>query len=439
MGILFMVLQLLMAIFIIAGLHEWGHMLAARMFGIRVEQFSIGFPPILFRFRTKATEYVVGAIPLGGYVKLSGMMDESLDKEKLKEPAKPYEFRSKPAWQRLIVMIGGIVMNIITALLVFMVLTYVRGEQYLSYEELNKHGIEALSLGKEVGFRTSDKILALNGLPYARFSDLYSPDVLLQDSTYYTVSRGAEEVRVLLPSNFLDLFSDPEAASNFLIPRRPYSVVGIMDGMPASEAGIREGDRLISLAGKSVYYMDQLKATLKEFAYQDSVPLVFTRGGEEQQVWVHLHAGDTLGITQTSALQFSQKSHNLWQSFLLGSERVVSLTVLNVKGISKIFSGKVSASKSLSGPIGIAKMFGDEVVWGRFWTLVALISVFVALFNLLPIPALDGGHVLLCLVEMVSGKTLPSTLLYRMQVVGMVLLLTLTALIIFNDLLKIFY
>ena len=432
-----MILQLLLAIVIIAGTHELGHMLAARAFGIRVEQFSVGFPPVLFRIKVGKTVYTLGLVPLGGFVKLSGMLDESLDAAKLKETPKDYEFRSKPAWQRLIVMLGGIIVNIVTGLFIFIMFAYNNGDQYISSQELNKHGIQAHELGQSVGLQTGDRITALNGKSYERFSDLTAADVLLGDSSYYTVRRDSQELSVVLPSNFVENFSTPSQTQRFISPRMLYRIQKVLPNTPAAAVGLQAGDRLVQINADSIVYFDQLKAVLKKYAGQ-SVTLHYTRDQQPRQVPLNLFAQDTLGILQSPQIETSKREYSFIESIVQGVRRVTTLITLNVKGISKIVRGEVSASKSLSGPIGIAQMFGGQWQWGRFWTLVGLISIFVALFNLLPIPALDGGHVVFCLAEMITGRV-PSLAFMRIaQMVGMALIGLLTLFILFNDIRKFF-
>jgi len=199
--------QLLLALSILVGVHELGHMLSAKYFGMRVEKYSIGFPPKVFGFTKGETEYSLGAIPLGGFVKISGMIDESLDTEALSKPPETWEFRAKPAWQRLIVMLGGITVNIIIGVIIFIALTYFYGEEYVSADEVNKRGIVARDLGKEIGLKTGDKILKVNGKSYSRFPEVMSPDVLLSDNSYYTVERDGKTFDVKIPKDFLGKLS----------------------------------------------------------------------------------------------------------------------------------------------------------------------------------------------------------------------------------------
>lgn len=440
---LIMVAQLLLAVLIIAGLHEWGHMLAARLFGIRVEQFSIGFPPRIFVKKWKDTVYILGAIPLGGYVKLSGMVDESMDTKQLQEAPKPYEFRSKPAWQRLIVMLGGIFMNLLTGVLVFAVMSYVQGERYLPAEVVQKHGIEVNELGEELGLRTGDKIVSVNGASYTRFEELVDPKVFLKAGAYYEVLREGQRITIAIPPDFVEHFSSKASIAKFILPRMPFRIAKVVPGSAADKAGLQAGDSILSFAGEPVRYIDELRAFIRTHAHQ-SVALQVLRPARPPDTFdqrLNLLCklqGDTLGIFQEPRLPYAENKYSLAQGLVVGTQQAFTLVWLNMLGIAKMIKGHISPQKSLAGPIGIAQMFGGKWKWQRFWYLVGLISVFVAIFNLLPIPALDGGHVAFCLYEMITQRSLPIQVLKYAQTVGMVLLIGLMVFVIFNDLWKLF-
>ncbi len=423
---LIMLGQLLLAVLIIAGIHEWGHMLAARIFGIRVEQFSIGFPPRLFAKTWKGTTYILGLIPLGGYVKLSGMVDESMDVKSMESPPKPYEFRSKPAWQRMIVMLGGIIMNLITGVVVFAIMSYVHGESYLPRAVVEQHGVEVGDLGKQLGLRTGDKIVSLNGVTYTRFTDLIDPKIFLSENTYYEVLRDGVREQIFIPANFAENFSSKSSVNQFMSVRTTFKVREVIPGSAAAQAGLVSGDSILRFANQPVRYFDELRNLIKVHANQ-SVVLEVARKDTRlntQALLLTCHLqGDTLGIVRTNDLPYVHRDYTLPQSFVMGGKQALSLIVNNALGIAKMVKGHVSPSKSLAGPIGIAQMFGGHWQWGRFFYLLALISVFVAIFNLLPIPALDGGHVLFCTYEMITGQRVPVKVLHHAQTIGMVLLI----------------
>ncbi|MCU0390317.1 MAG: site-2 protease family protein, partial [Thermoflexibacter sp.] len=232
MEIMVMIAQLLLGLSILVGLHEAGHLLTAKMFGMRVEKFFIGFPPKIVGFKYGETEYALGAIPLGGFVKISGMIDESLDTNQMKSDPEPWEFRAKPAWQRLIVMLGGIIVNVVTGILIFIMMVYFLGESYTPLTEVNKNGIYASPLGEEIGLQYGDKIIAMNGNTIERFEDLRNPKYLLETGSNYTVQRNDQELKIVIPSNFLDKLSDKENSSSFIEPLLPFTVGEVQVGMP---------------------------------------------------------------------------------------------------------------------------------------------------------------------------------------------------------------
>jgi len=444
---LVMAAQLLLGLSLLVGLHELGHLVAAKLFGMRVEQYYIGFPPKIFGFRYGETEYNLGAIPLGGFVKISGMVDESLDTEKLSEEPKEWEFRAKPAWQRLIVMMGGIIVNVVTGIIIFILLTHQYGESYIPKEEVLEHGIVAYDLGEEIGLQTGDKIIEVNGQDYRGFSDLVGPEVFLSEKGSYTVERNGERIQIDIPSGFLDKLSDKEAASNFIEPRFPYEVVEVVKGSNAEAAGLQAGDKIVSVNGEPVTYFDELQYMLKQNVNKEvSLKVLRKSSGQaesELREPVSLSASvaedGTLGFRTKQLLDFGFKEYTFAQAIPKGTQEAFNVVWVNIKAIGKIFSGEVSASKSLSGPIGIAQIFGGTWEWYRFWRITGLLSMVLAFMNFLPIPALDGGHVAFLTYEIVSGRKPSDKFLEGAQKVGMVLLLSLMTFAIFNDIFKVFF
>ena len=427
---LIMAAQLILGLSILVGLHEMGHLLAAKAFGMRVEKFSIGFPPKIYGRYFGETEYSIGAIPLGGFVKISGMVDESLDVKTLSAEPEPWEFRAKPAWQRLIVMMGGIVVNVITSVIIFIALVFVNGESYIPKEELDKNGIVALELGQELGLKTGDRIVDISGKDYDRFTDLISPDVILSTDGYFTVLRGEETLRVDIPNDFIDKLSDKKAG--FIEPRIPFLVGDVILGTAADKGGLQKGDRFVSLNGANVSYFHEFKAamdTLKE----KPVPAVVQRGGEQKALDFIVSEEGTLGFEATKDINFSSVEYGLGESVVLGTEKAFASLWHNIVGLGKIFSGDVSASKSVAGPIKIAQVFGGTWDWTHFWFITGLLSMILAFMNFLPIPALDGGHVMFLTYEIVSGRKPSDKFLENAQKVGMILLLGIMGFAIFND------
>lgn len=440
---LIMAAQLILGLSILVGLHEAGHMISAKAFGMRVEQFSIGFPPKIFGFKKGETEYTLGALPLGGFVKISGMVDESLDLEKLKEEPKEYEFRAKPAWQRLIVMLGGIIVNVITGIVIFVLMIFILGESYISQQELNKHGIVAHSLAQEIGLQTGDKILDISGKPYQGFQDLRGANVLLGDNAYYTVDRNGEILKVAIPSGFLDKFSEKNAADNFIEPRQPFAVGRIASKSPAEEAGLKEKDLILQVNETPIRYFDEIRAALAEQKSQETQLTIARPTSSESYdtlaLKVNVSEEGTIGFAIIPQLEFSREEYTFAQAIPKGTTMAFEIVWVNMRALGKIFSGEVSASKSISGPIGIAQVFGGTWDWVNFWRITGLLSMILAFMNLLPIPALDGGHVVFLTYEIVSGRKPSDKFLEVAQKVGMVLILGLMVFAIFNDIIKAFF
>ena len=439
--------QLILGLSILVGLHELGHLLTAKLFGMRVEQYYIGFPPKITGFRYGETEYNLGMVPLGGFVKISGMVDESLDTAKLNEEPEPWEFRAKPAWQRLIVMMGGIIVNVITGIIIFIVLNFAYGDTYVPREEVLENGIAAYDLGQEIGLQTGDKVLEVNGQPYQKLNDLYGADVLLENESYYTVERSGETLEVPVPRGFLDKFSKRDAANNFIDVRRPFKVGPVSPGSPADEGGLQEGDRIVSINGQPIKYFDEFEKVKKENTGK-VVDLAVIRSGDNVEesvvgtpVDLQVEVGEdgVMGFQANSILDLAHTDYTFSESVPKGAYDAFDVVWRNIQGLGKIFSGDVSASNAVSGPIGIAQIFGGTWDWQRFWFVTGLLSMVLAFMNFLPIPALDGGHVVFLTYEMVSGRKPSDKFLEGAQKVGMVLLLSLMVFAVFNDIFKTFF
>lgn len=418
------------------GVHEWGHMVAAKSFGMRVEKFSIGFPPTIWSKQIGETEYSIGAIPLGGFVKITGMIDESLDTKSLSEEPEPYEFRAKPAWQRLIVMLGGIIVNVVVGVIIFVFIAFANGETYLPKEELNKHGIVAYDLGEQLGFKTGDRVVDVNGKDFDRFSDVMSPSVLMGSNNYFTVDRDGESVRVEMPNDFVEKFSGKDAPL-VITPRNLFTVGSVASESNAEKAGLLAGDRFVSINSHEVKYFDQVGSALDTLQLTTINALVL-RDGEEVSLSIDVSAEGTLGFYANPELNYIVREYSFGEAMSAGTGRAFSVVWLNIQGINKMIKGEVSARKSMAGPIRIATMFGGTWDWGNFWNLVGLLSMVLAFMNLLPIPALDGGHVVFITWEIISGRKPSDKFLEGAQKVGMVVLLSLMAFVIINDTISLF-
>jgi regulator of sigma E protease len=435
--------QLLLSLSFLVAVHEFGHLIAAKYFGMRVEQFSIGFPPKIWSFKKGETEYAISAIPLGGYVKISGMIDESLDTETMKLPPQPWEFRSKPAWQRLIVMLGGITVNVIVGVMIFIGLTFTFGDTYWLNDEINKRGgILAGPVAEDIGLQTGDKIVQINGKDFKYFQDIIRPETLLSNNAYYTVERDGKLVDIAIPADFIQKFNKKETASNFIFYRFPPLVGRVQKGSVADKAGVRVDDVVVEIDGKPITYHDEVTPTLKAFS-GDTLSFSVIRNGERISFREYYKGSKALGFSAKEADDYMKNAevsikYGFLESIPLGTERAFTTLKTQVTAFGKVISGVLSPKESLSGPIGIMQAFGEEWDWERFWQLTGVLSLVLAFMNLLPIPALDGGHVMFLTYEIVSRRKPSDKFLETAQKVGMVFLLALMVFIFANDIIKIF-
>lgn len=436
MGILVMAGQLLLALGMLVFIHELGHFLAARAFNIRVDKFFIFFDINGWKLWSKKigdTEYGIGWFPLGGYVKIAGMIDESNDKEFLNTAPEPWEFRSKPAWQRFIVMMGGITMNVILGIIIFAFWLMHYQQKYLPPENLTD-GIYAYEMGAAQGLQTGDKILEINGKKPDRFVDYTSLRVFF--GAKLTVDRGGNIIEVDLPD---ELFQQFKASKDMFIGPDNYKFkVDSVTGAEAIKAGLQAGDSIIAMNGEPInVYGDMRKLTFANAG--KTVDLLVVRGNERVTVTTPItmiEGRPAVGFITKNPYEY--KDYNIANSFYYGSKDGFEAIYFNAVGLGKIAKGKVKASESVQSPLGMALIFGSEWQWSKFWYLTGLISFILAFMNLLPIPALDGGHVVFILIEVIRGKPVSDEVLGRAQVVGMVVLLTLMTFAFGNDLYKIY-
>jgi regulator of sigma E protease len=435
-GILVAAAQLILGLSILVGVHELGHMLAAKYFGMRVEKFSIGFPPKIFGKKIGQTEYSIGMIPLGGFVKISGMVDESMDTEQLAQAPQPWEFRSKPAWQRLIVMLGGIIVNVVTGIVLFVFLTYVYGEEYLPVSEVNKAGIYARPSAQKIGIQSGDKILKVNGIAVKDFAE--TREVYLGSNGTYTLLRGDKEVEVKIPATLLNEISDKD--NGFIEPLITFKVGEVSTDKPAFKAGLKENDKIVAINGTEVLYFQYFSDALKQNKNKDIV-LKIQRGKELLTIPVKVDTAGIIGFKPIPLdnLKTSTRSYSLVASIPRGAYKSFKVIFDQLRAFSKIFRRELDASNSLGSFLTIGKAYGPVWEWFRFLSLTAMLSMVLAFMNLLPIPALDGGHVVFLLYEMISGKKPSDKFLENAQKVGMVILLALMVFAIGNDIFRSFF
>lgn len=436
---LIMAAQLILGLSILVTLHELGHFLAARAFGIKVEKFYLFFDAWgfkLFKFKKGETEYGIGWLPLGGYVKIAGMIDESLDKEAMAQPPQPWEFRSKPAWQRLIVMVAGVAMNVLLgiAIYTFSLLNY--KQEYLPNSEV-KNGIYAYSLGREIGLQDGDRITAINGKPFERFEDLLSTRVMF--GAKLSVERNGQTLEVDVPDNFYRRYYNSGGYNFIGTGELKYFVKSVSPGENADKAGLKQGDTILAVNGERIMGFDFLKEKITK-EKNKTVSLNLKRGNDILNVEVPVTEKGTIGIGYGALPllnpEYKMQPYSLKSAVRFGTSDAFESLTSNAKGLRKIFTGEEKASESIQGPIGIATIYGGVWEWPKFWAITGLLSMVLAFMNILPIPALDGGHVVFLLVESVSRKKFSDKFMERSQIVGMVILLALMVFAVGNDIWK---
>ncbi|HVI44353.1 MAG TPA: RIP metalloprotease RseP [Chitinophaga sp.] len=415
--------QLILSLSILVVLHEFGHFIPAKLFKTRVEKFYLFFDPwfSLFKFKPKngETEYGIGWLPLGGYVKISGMIDESMDKEQMSKPPEPWEFRSKPAWQRLIIMIGGVTVNILLAFFIYAMLLWHYGETYLPNANV-KYGVVVDSLGKSIGMRDGDKILSLDNRPIDNFGSIPS-EVILKEVKSIQVERGGQQLNLPIPDGFVRALLKQK--SPFAAPLVPFFVDSIIGGSVASKIGLQKGDRLIALNGQSLPYANQFNKEIRKHK-NEAVQVGILRGTDSLTLNAQLTNESVLGVYPKDPFEYNTKHFTFLQSFPAGFHKGIDKLKEYVSQLRLIFVSKeVKMSESLGGFGSIANLFPEAWDWGAFWQLTAFLSIVLAFMNILPIPALDGGHVLFLIYEIVTGRKPSEKFLEYAQVAGMIILL----------------
>ena len=439
MDILIKVLQLLLSLSILVVFHEFGHFITAKAFKVRVEKFYLFFNPwfSLFKFKIKDTEYGMGWLPLGGYVKIAGMIDESMDKEQMKQPPQDYEFRSKPAYQRLIIMLGGVTVNIILAMAIYISLLAIHGEEYLPVSEL-KYGIVADSLGMEMGLMNGDKIITIDNVVIEDFHKITEAIVLDEAKTIQVLRNGVTK-EIVLPDGVIPKLLKHETP--FISYRIPFIVGGFAEDSPAKTAGIIEKDQIIGINTIETPFFDQFKTTIADYKSEE-VSVTVLRDSDTLRFPVQISEEGLIGVAPVAQLDFyftlHQKDYNFIEAIPAGINKTFRGIGSYLKQLKLLVQPETKAYESIGSFITIGSIFPSTWDWQVFWRLTAFLSIMLAILNVLPIPALDGGHVLFLLFEIISGRKPTEKFMEIAQVVGMVILLALFVLAMGNDIMRLF-
>ncbi|HWR99832.1 MAG TPA: RIP metalloprotease RseP [Prolixibacteraceae bacterium] len=440
MVILIKAAQLLLSLSILVILHEFGHFLFAKLFRCRVEKFYLFFDPwfSLFKVQKGETEYGIGWLPLGGYVKIAGMIDESMDKEQMKLPPQPWEFRSKPTWQRLLIMIGGVLFNLILALVLYAMILFTWGEEYLPSQNA-KYGIVVSETGREIGLQNGDKIISVDGKHVESFFKIV-PTIVLDDAQIIEVQRDTQRLSLQIKKEIIPkLLTD----KNIISLRVPFSckITAFTKQSPARDAGFELGDEILSIDSMKFRFYDEFVDKLA-LSKEKEISVEYSRNGVVSSRKVKMGSSGLIGIQRAYDLEGVFEYKTIKYSFLESIPGGISKGYRAVgdylKQFKLLFSPQTKAYESLGGFIAIGNIFPGVWDWESFWNLTAFLSIILAVMNILPIPALDGGHVLFLLYEIITRRKPSDKFLEYAQIGGMVLLFSLLLYANGNDILKLF-
>jgi regulator of sigma E protease len=429
--------QLLVSLSILIVLHELGHFTLARLFKVRVEKFYLFFDAgfSLFKKKIGDTEYGIGWLPLGGYVKISGMIDESMDREAMKKPPQPYEFRSKKAWQRLLIMLGGVIVNFILALFIYIIVFFRWGEEYVPPESIVE-GYMFKSEFVEMGLRNGDQILSLDGVAVDRWTSIHH-DIVVNEPQAIQVKRDGKLIDIQVPEGMTSKLLKVEGG---IEPRIPCEIALLVEDGGLVKVGAELGDQIVAVNGNPVYFYDEFKEQTGGAA-NTSFDMSLLRGSDTLNVSVQTNEEGMFGFANAYYLDFYETvvvKYSLLQSIPAGINRGVDITKSYLKQLKMLFKPETKAYEELGGFIKIGSIFPSKWNWESFWNMTAFLSIILAIMNVLPIPALDGGHVMFLLFEMVSGRKPGDKFLEYAQIVGMVLLLSLLLYANLNDIIGLF-
>jgi regulator of sigma E protease len=461
MEILIKALQLIMSLSILIIIHEFGHFFPSVLFKTRVEKFFLFFDAwfSIVKFRningkwrvwffaknkkgseleTKVTEFGIGWLPLGGYCKISGMIDESMDKEQMKQPPQPWEFRSKPSWQRLIIMLGGVTMNVILAIVIYIIMLAAWGEEYLPTKNV-KYGITCDSLALEMGLKNGDKIISVDSNEVENFFKIPA-EIILENAKSVQVIRDSQPMNIIIPDNFLSKMINHKSP-DFIGIRFPFDIGDFTKDSPAKNAGLKVDDKIIGLNGMWMNYHDEFRTEL--IKHKNEVVEVAALRNRKDTVIVPVKVSEDglIGVQtkdQRSYFELKKQDYTILEAIPAGAVKAYKAFGSYLKQLKLIFSPETKAYESIGGFITIGKIFPAEWDWMSFWNLTAFLSIILAIMNVLPIPALDGGHVLFLLYEIITRRKPSEKFMEYSQYVGMIFLLGLLLLANGNDVVKLF-
>ena len=439
MEVLIKIIQFFMSLSLLVAIHEFGHFIVARMFKIRVEKFYIFFDPwfSLFKFKRGDTEYGMGWVPLGGYVKIAGMIDESMDLEQMKAPVQPWEFRAKPAWQRFCVMVAGVVMNVLLAILIYSGVRYVWGESYMANADA-KWGYEFNEAAERMGSRDGDKVLSVDGEELDAVGDLRSMLLLTEGDREVVVVRGGEQMTLNIPFDEMLAMRRNREYEDLYTLRVPF-IIDSIASESAAAAGLRVGDEVVACnEHENVSATTMTTSLLKQYS-GDTVTLRVLRAGAEQELQVPVDEDGKIGVMlKADMFQPRTREFTLLQAIPAGVSLAGETIADYWEQLKLIFQPKTKMYEELGGFISIGKIFPSEWNWLQFWTMTAFLSIILAVMNILPIPGLDGGHALFTLWEIITGRKASDKFLEVMQYIGLAILFVLLVYANGNDIYRLF-
>jgi regulator of sigma E protease len=470
LGFITSALWVILGIGLLVFIHELGHFLAAKYFGMRVEQFSIGFPPKIFSKTVGETEYVVGATPLGGYVRVSGMLDESLDTDSLQEEPEPHDYRAKPVWQRMIFITAGVIFNAVLAVLIFAGISFAEGDVYVPMESVESVYVTPGSIADDMGMKTGDRILEMNDRPVERFNRILNLNAVVErDTLHLTVERGGERVPLAMSRDSiitkvtrLNNSDRPSLRGRAVgISIEPATVSGVSEGFPADSVGIAAGDRIVSVNRDTVRYFQELVYRVNE-APSDTITVRWLRADSVEAEAPSL--ADTVsvgadGVVYGATLvtrdrdgqrligiggpvgntfDVRREPYSVGGAVVAGANQTWEFTRTTVLSLKRVITGQDDPRDSLGGPVKIVEITSSAAAAGpsHFWRIVAILSITLAIMNILPIPALDGGHLVFLIYEIVTRREPSARFRLMAQQIGMILLLAFITFLIFNDIMR---